>query len=194
MELLNNNIEVANKQAKEQMLLDITSISYNTWLKHIEQAFMDKGNIIIEVENDFVKNILENRYLDFIKCCYKKFINFENIQIRVSGKIEGNIDSTFNKNEILKIATASEMKKLAEAVLAEEIKIDETVQIELKNILNTINIIAKTGSFSTTIILSYKQTNEEVIKKIMDILIANGYRVNLKPFLGERNILEVNWN
>ena len=175
MELLNISMEISNKKVKEQMLLDITTINYNTWLKYIENAFMENNNIIIEVNNDFVKSIIECRYMEFIKVCYKAFICFKNIEIRVNKKKEKNINLALYKKQILKIKSASEMNELTKSILEEEIAIDEIVQVELKNILNQIEVIAKTGLFSTTILLYHKQINEEVIEKIIDILKKNGY-------------------
>jgi len=194
MELLNISMEISNKKVKEQMLLDITTINYNTWLKYIENAFMENNNIIIEVNNDFVKSIIECRYMEFIKVCYKAFICFKNIEIRVNKKKEKNINLALYKKQILKIKSASEMNELTKSILEEEIAIDEIVQVELKNILNQIEVIAKTGLFSTTILLYHKQINEEVIEKIIDILKKNGYKANSQKLLAERNVLEIKWD
>ena len=175
------------------MLLDITDESYNTWLKYIENAFMENNNIIIEVDTDFVKNIIESRYIDYIRNCYKIFNCFENIEVRVSKKPKEKIALTY-ENKTLKIKTAFEMKEFTNCISEEKFTIDETVRIELKNILDQIKTIAKTGCFSTTVLLYHKQISKEVIEKIIDILKENGYTVNLLFSLEQRKILEIRWD
>ncbi|WP_298840623.1 hypothetical protein [Clostridium sp.] len=97
-------------------------------------------------------------------------------------------------SDTLKIKSASEMKELTNSILEEVIEIDKIVQIELKDILSQIKVIAKIGGFSTTILFYHKNVNKEVIEKLMNILKKSGYKVNLKEFLNEHNVLEIKWD
>ncbi len=134
-----------------------------------------------------MKDTIEIRYLEYIEKCYRLFINFDEIKVKVVYKVDADIVETDN------IKTASEMKQLTERVLQEKIDIQETIKTELKDILSRIEIIAKTGCFSTTLILNKNQSNEYVLEKIMDKLKKNGYGVHLNIHLDKRKVLEVSW-
>lgn len=49
------------------MKMELTEVSFNTWLKTINPINMDNNNIVLSVPNKFTKNILEARYITLIK-------------------------------------------------------------------------------------------------------------------------------
>ena len=46
---------------------ELTEISYNTWIKNIEPIEIDDNCFYISVANDFIQNIVENRYVSLIE-------------------------------------------------------------------------------------------------------------------------------
>lgn len=46
--------------------LELTDVSFNTWIKTIEPLVLMDNNLYLSVPNDFTKGILESRYMDLI--------------------------------------------------------------------------------------------------------------------------------
>lgn len=46
---------------------ELTEVSYNTWIKNIEPIEIDDNCFYISVANDFIQNIVENRYVSLIE-------------------------------------------------------------------------------------------------------------------------------
>ncbi len=52
--------------------LELTDVSYNTWVKTIEPLALIDNNFYLAVPNDFTKNILQSRYMDVLASSLKK--------------------------------------------------------------------------------------------------------------------------
>src|SRR5690625_3760888 len=52
--------------------VELTEVSYNTWLKTIVPYNMTNNTIVLAAPNDFTKGILEGRYLNLIKNAIKE--------------------------------------------------------------------------------------------------------------------------
>ncbi|MGI5852582.1 MAG: DnaA N-terminal domain-containing protein, partial [Caldicoprobacterales bacterium] len=46
--------------------LELTEVSFNTWIKTIEPLTIVENNFYLMVPNDFTKSILESRYMDLL--------------------------------------------------------------------------------------------------------------------------------
>ncbi len=51
---------------------ELTEVSFNTWIKPIEPISLDKDTIILGAPNDFIKDILNNRYITLISNAIKQ--------------------------------------------------------------------------------------------------------------------------
>ncbi|HCO18352.1 MAG TPA: chromosomal replication initiator protein DnaA, partial [Tissierellales bacterium] len=61
--------------------VELTEVSFNTWLKSIEPISLEDDEIILGAPNDFTKGILEGRYFNLIKNAIKQ-VTGKNYQIR----------------------------------------------------------------------------------------------------------------
>jgi len=80
--------------------VELTEVSFNTWLKSIEPISLNEGKIVLGAPNDFTKGILEGRYINLIKNAIKQ-ITKENYEISfiIPGE-EINIGSHIPKEKI----------------------------------------------------------------------------------------------
>lgn len=46
--------------------MELTDVSFNTWIKSIEPLFIRDNSVYLSIPNDFTKGILESRYIDLI--------------------------------------------------------------------------------------------------------------------------------
>ncbi len=63
---MNSNIHQIWDQTLSLIKMELTEVSFNTWLKTIKPLNIDNNKIILSVPNDFNKEILENRYMSLI--------------------------------------------------------------------------------------------------------------------------------
>ncbi|TFZ41303.1 chromosomal replication initiator protein DnaA [Soehngenia longivitae] len=85
--------------------VELTEVSFNTWLKTINPISLSDDEITLAAPNDFTKGILEGRYLNLIKnaikeVCKKDYkINFivpgEEINIKISSNEKKVVESEF---------------------------------------------------------------------------------------------------
>lgn len=59
---MNNQLSEIWQQSLELIKIELTEVSYNTWLKPIEPLTINGNTIVLAVANDFSKGILEARY------------------------------------------------------------------------------------------------------------------------------------
>lgn len=93
--------EIWNKSL-ELMKVEVTTVSFNTWLKTIEPISLNKSSIILAAQNEFTKGILEARYITLIENAVKQITGkkFE-IQFSIPGeKIEAEIDEEKPEKEV----------------------------------------------------------------------------------------------
>ncbi len=77
---------------------EITEVSYNTWIKSIEPRKLYNDVLVLEIPNEFNKNILENRYISILENSLKQVCGREiAIEFIISGET-GEYD--FNDNNI----------------------------------------------------------------------------------------------
>ncbi len=77
---------------------EITEVSYNTWIKSIEPKKLHGNILILEIPNEFNKNILENRYISILENSLKQVCGREiTIEFIITGE---NGEYDFNDNNI----------------------------------------------------------------------------------------------
>ena len=64
---MSSNLDSIWNKVLDIIKVELTEVSYNTWLKTVIPVNMSKDTIILAAPNDFTKGILEGRYLNLIK-------------------------------------------------------------------------------------------------------------------------------
>lgn len=190
MKIEPTGISKINLQVAEIIKNELTTVSYETWLKPIENAYMKSNNIVIETDNLFHKEILEQRYLKLLDTAFSQFINELNYS-KIIIKVRQPISQIENKIEDtpFQLISASEIKKIADLKNEEKIEVDATVQKILIEISNYIDVSASKGEYSTSYIFT-KKCNAEVFKRIIDELNNKGYKTD---FIKDMNIIMIEW-
>lgn len=67
-----SNLDNIWKDVLKVIKVELTEVSYNTWLKTIIPISMNNKKIVLAAPNDFTKGILEGRYLNLIKNAIKE--------------------------------------------------------------------------------------------------------------------------
>ena len=74
-------------EALKLIKVELTEVSFNTWLKTINPLSLNDNNILLAAPNEFTKGILEGRYLNLIKNAIKQITDKEyNIQFTIPGE------------------------------------------------------------------------------------------------------------
>ncbi len=82
----------------EILKYEITEVSYNTWIKSIEPKKLSDDILVLEIPNEFNKNILENRYISILENSLKQICGRKiTIKFVVSGEVN---EYDFNDNNI----------------------------------------------------------------------------------------------
>lgn len=84
---MNSNLESIWNNTLNLIKVELTEVSFNTWLKTIEPISISEDNIVLAAPNEFTKGILEGRYLNLIKNAVQQITNedFE-IQFIIPGE------------------------------------------------------------------------------------------------------------
>ncbi len=61
------NYKIIWAKTLEILKYEITEVSYNTWIKSIEPKGIYDDVLVLEIPNEFNKNILENRYISILE-------------------------------------------------------------------------------------------------------------------------------
>lgn len=69
---MSSNLDSIWNDVLDIIKVELTEVSYNTWLKTIIPISMSENNIVLAAPNDFTKGILEGRYLNLIKNSIKE--------------------------------------------------------------------------------------------------------------------------
>ncbi len=69
------NLEDIWNNTLKLIKVELTEVSFNTWLKTIEPVSIENDEILLAVPNEFTKSILEGRYLNLIKNAIKQATN-----------------------------------------------------------------------------------------------------------------------
>ncbi|WP_132996309.1 chromosomal replication initiator protein DnaA [Sporanaerobacter acetigenes] len=93
---MNSNLESIWNATLKIIKVELTEVSFNTWLKSTEPVSISEDNIVLAAPNEFTKSILEGRYLNLIKNAIKQVTNEDyNIQFIIPGEeISTNIGQT----------------------------------------------------------------------------------------------------
>lgn len=78
---MNSNLESIWNNTLNLIKVELTEVSFNTWLKTIEPISISEDSIILAAPNEFTKGILEGRYLNLIKNAVQQITN-ENFEIQ----------------------------------------------------------------------------------------------------------------
>lgn len=80
--------------------VELTEVSFNTWLKTIEPLTMSEDRIILAAPNEFTKGILESRYINLIKNAIIQITNKEyEVQFIIPGEeLNINIGQSVQEN------------------------------------------------------------------------------------------------
>jgi chromosomal replication initiator protein len=78
---MDTNLDQIWKSVLGLIKVELTEVSFNTWLKSIEPISLEDDEIILGAPNDFTKGILEGRYFNLIKNAIKQ-VTGKNYQIR----------------------------------------------------------------------------------------------------------------
>lgn len=82
-----SNLDNIWKDVLKVIKVELTEVSYNTWLKTIIPISMSNRNIVLAAPNEFTKGILEGRYLNLIKNAIKEVTKEDfNIQFIIPGE------------------------------------------------------------------------------------------------------------
>ena len=82
-----SNLESIWNEALKLIKVELTEVSFNTWLKTIKPITKSDDRIILAAPNEFTKGILEGRYLNLIKNAIAQITEKEySIQFIIPGK------------------------------------------------------------------------------------------------------------
>lgn len=70
--LMDNQIQELWQKTLNLLKVELTEVSFNTWIKSIEPLFIKDEQLYLCVPNDFTKGILESRYTSLIANCVKQ--------------------------------------------------------------------------------------------------------------------------
>ncbi|MEW8973873.1 MAG: chromosomal replication initiator protein DnaA [Tissierellaceae bacterium] len=76
---MSSNLDSIWNEVLDIIKVELTEVSYNTWLKTIIPISISDSNIVLAAPNDFTKGILEGRYLNLIKNSIKEVTKKEYI-------------------------------------------------------------------------------------------------------------------
>lgn len=77
---MDSNLDQIWESVLSLIKVELTEVSFNTWLKSIEPISLKEGKVILGAPNDFTKGILEGRYINLIRNAIKQ-ITKENYEI-----------------------------------------------------------------------------------------------------------------
>ncbi|WP_077369288.1 chromosomal replication initiator protein DnaA [Anaerosalibacter sp. Marseille-P3206] len=98
---MNSNLESIWNDTLKVIKVELTEVSFNTWLKTIEPISITEDNIILAAPNEFTKGILVGRYLNLIKNAVKQVTNTDfEVQFIIPGE-EISIDSENGQTPIV---------------------------------------------------------------------------------------------
>lgn len=72
---MQNELNELLTKAKELLKEEMTTISYETWIKGIEIQSENNGNIVLLINTDFQKNIVDSKYKDLLKNTFNFITN-----------------------------------------------------------------------------------------------------------------------
>lgn len=84
---MNSDLETIWDEVLKLIKVELSEVSFNTWLKTIKPIAITENKIVLAAPNEFTKGILEGRYLNLIKNAVKHITNKEfDIQFTIPGE------------------------------------------------------------------------------------------------------------
>ncbi|HLR21683.1 MAG TPA: chromosomal replication initiator protein DnaA [Tissierellaceae bacterium] len=84
---MSSNLDNIWNKVLDIIKVELTEVSYNTWLKTITPISISNNSIVLAAPNDFTKGILEGRYLNLIQNAIKEVTKEEySIQFIIPGE------------------------------------------------------------------------------------------------------------
>ncbi len=76
-------------QVLNLMKVELTEVSFNTWLKTIDPISISGNNVILAAPNEFTRGVLVGRYMNLIKSAFKQVTETDfNIEFTVPGELD----------------------------------------------------------------------------------------------------------
>lgn len=99
---MDSNLDNIWKEVLSIIKVELTEVSFNTWLKTIKPIGIAENRVILAAPNEFTKGILEGRYLNLIKNAIAQVTNKEyTIQFIIPGdEIDENIGQSVSNENI----------------------------------------------------------------------------------------------
>ena len=89
---MSSNLESIWTDVLNLIKVELTEVSFNTWLKTIKPLQLTEDTVVLAAPNEFTKGILEGRYLDLIKNAISQITNSEyEVKFTIPGE---NIDTS----------------------------------------------------------------------------------------------------
>ncbi len=97
---MSSNLDNIWTEVLNLIKVELTEVSFNTWLKTVEPVNISDTKVILAAPNEFTKNILEGRYLNLIKNAFKQVTeqDFE-IYFTMPGEEDFNVNTQEAKVE-----------------------------------------------------------------------------------------------
>lgn len=99
---MNSELETIWNEVLKLIKVELTEVSFNTWLKTIKPIAITENRVILAAPNEFTKGILEGRYLNLIKNAIKQVTKKEyDVQFTIPGEdISINVGQSMINNNI----------------------------------------------------------------------------------------------
>jgi len=126
-------------------------------------------NIVVLVPNQFIKNVIEERYVNEIEELFRKELEFNQFVIKVD--FQENVKS-LNQNSVKFNFGEQFTNKFDEFV--------ETINTHVKNIYDFIEDASKNGnSFVSYTLINESFCGEEIYWKVKEFMLNKGFKVEL---------------
>ena len=107
---MNSDLENIWDEVLKLIKVELSEVSFNTWLKTIKPIAITENKIVLAAPNEFTKGILEGRYLNLIKNAIKHITNIdydiqftipgEDININVGQSMPNNLGKTKQRSQL----------------------------------------------------------------------------------------------
>ncbi|MCT4606626.1 MAG: hypothetical protein N4A64_11085, partial [Marinisporobacter sp.] len=148
---------------------ELISVSFATWIEPIQIVEFNNKILVLAIDNNFSKDIVEPRYTDRIKTIIKQLtgddieieyvVNWKNVDSTKSIAKDVDPEETTDINDILK--SVEDIRNVVEEVKLKEVNIEERVKKQLMKIAQYIDNAANSGRTDTVVILDHELHNKD---------------------------------
>jgi len=163
------DLTLINKNVCETLREENNEMTYRGWLFFTENAQLVLDNIVVLVPNQFIKNVIEERYADEIEELFRKELEFNQLVIKA------------NFEEEVKAANESSVKfGLGEQFTNKLDEFVEAINTHVKNIYDFIEDASRNGnSFVSYTLINESFCGEEIYWKVKEFMLDKGFKVDL---------------